>query len=71
MWQVLHLELDPPPHVLTDALGLKLAAPGDKRRRHPDMHPAGTGRVRASVVIRARFVEDLVARKAGKGSGST
>ena len=56
-----------PPHILSDEPGLKLAAPGDKWRRRPDMHPEGTRRFRMSVVIRARFVEDLVARKASEG----
>lgn len=67
LWRALHLELDPPPHILTDELGLKLAAPGEKWRRRPDMHPEGTRRFRISVVIRARFVEDLVARKVSEG----
>jgi methyltransferase (TIGR00027 family) len=67
LWRALHVELDPPPHILTDELGLKLAAPVNKWRRRPDMHPEGTRRFRMSVVIRARFVEDLVARKANEG----
>jgi hypothetical protein len=50
LWWALHVELDPPPHMLMDELGLKLAAPGDKWRRRPDMHPEGTRQFRASVV---------------------
>jgi methyltransferase (TIGR00027 family) len=69
LWRALHVELDPPPHVLEDEIGLKLVAPGEKWRQRPDMSPPGTRQFRASVVIRARFVEDLVARKAREGVG--
>jgi len=67
LWRALHALVDPPPHVLEDEIGLQLAAPDDSWRRRPDMDPAGTTYFRASIVARARFVEDLVAEQAGHG----
>jgi methyltransferase (TIGR00027 family) len=69
LWRALHLQVDPPPHVLEDDLGLKLAAPDDGWRRRPDMDPATTMLFRASIVARARFIEDLVIDQAGRGVG--
>lgn len=69
LWRALHLEIDPPPHVLEDGIGLRLAAPDEGWRRRPDMDPAGTRLFRVGVVTRARFVEDLVAEQAGRGVG--
>jgi methyltransferase (TIGR00027 family) len=53
--------------VLEDEVGLRLLAPGDGWRRRPDMDPQGTRRSRASIVARARFIEDLVAEQARRG----
>lgn len=64
LWRALHVEVDPPPHVLEDEIGLELAAPDDGWRRRPDMNPRGTSRARASIVARARFIEDLVVEQA-------
>ena len=66
LWRALHLEIDAPPHVFEDAVGLKLAAPGDDWRERPDMS-AFTRPFRASILARARFVEDLVAEQAAQG----
>jgi methyltransferase (TIGR00027 family) len=63
----MHVQVDPPPHVLEDEIGLQLVAPDESWRRRPDMDPAFTGRFRASIVARARFVEDLVTEQAGRG----
>jgi methyltransferase (TIGR00027 family) len=63
----MHVLVDSPPHVLEDEIGLRLAAPGDGWRRRPDMDPDATLRYRASIVARARFVEDLVTEQAGRG----
>jgi methyltransferase (TIGR00027 family) len=63
LWRALHVEVDPPPHVLVDPLGLQIAAPEDGWRRRPDMDPQTTRSMRASIVARARFVEDLVAER--------
>lgn len=67
LWRAMHVQIDPPPHVLKDELGLRLAAPEDSWRRRPDMDPHLTDRCRASVVGRARFIEDLVEEQAGHG----
>jgi methyltransferase (TIGR00027 family) len=67
LWRVLHAEVDPPPHVLDDVVGLRLLAPDEGWRRRPDMDPAATRRSRASIVARARVIEDLVTEQAGHG----
>ena len=67
LWRALHVEIDPPPHVFEDEIGLRMVAPGDGWRARPDMDPAGTRGFRASIVARARFIEDLVAEQAGRG----
>jgi methyltransferase (TIGR00027 family) len=67
LWRAIHVQLDPPPHVLEDEIGLRLAAPDEGWRRRPDMHPQGTSLFRASIVARARFIEDLVVEQAGRG----
>jgi methyltransferase (TIGR00027 family) len=67
LWRALHAEIDPAPHVLEDEIGLRMVAPGDGWRDRPDMDPAGTRGFRASIVARARFIEDLVAEQAGRG----
>jgi methyltransferase (TIGR00027 family) len=69
LWRALHVQVDPPPHVLEDEIGLKLAAPEEGWRRRPDMEPHFTRPFRASIVARARFIEDLVAEQAGRGVG--
>lgn len=67
MWRALHVQIDPPPHVLEDEIGLKLIAPPENWQARPDMNPAWTSRIRASMVARARFVEDLLAEKVKQG----
>jgi methyltransferase (TIGR00027 family) len=67
LWRALHTELDPPPHVLSDSVGLELAAPDGGWRARPDMDPIATSGLRAGMVGRARFVEDLVAEQFGRG----
>src|SRR5882757_1563346 len=69
LWRALHLEVDPPPHVLEDEIGLRLVAPDDGWRHRPDMDPHFTSRFRASIVARARFIEDMVVEQAGRGVG--
>ena len=66
LWRALHVEIDSPPHVFEDVLGLQLAAPDDDWRSRPDMSPF-TRPFRASIVARARFVEDVVADEAARG----
>jgi methyltransferase (TIGR00027 family) len=69
LWRAMHVQVDPPPHVIEDEIGLRLAAPGDGWRRRPDMDPRATSRFRAGILARARFVEDLVIEQAGRGVG--
>lgn len=66
LWRALHVLADPPPHVFEDEVGLKLAAPDEGWRERPDMS-AFTRPFRASILARARFIEDLVAEEAGRG----
>ena len=66
LWRALHVELDAPPHVFEDTVGLTLVAPDDTWRSRPDMSPF-TRPFRASIVARARFIEDLVAEHAARG----
>ena len=67
LWRALHLEVDAPPPVFEDDIGLRLADPAPGWRRRPDMNRNATSRNRASIVARARFVEDLVGEKSGRG----
>ena len=69
LWRALHVQVDPPPHVIEDEIGLRLAAPDDGWRRRPDMDPHATRLFRASIVARARFIEDVVAEQADRGVG--
>ncbi|MFE2062027.1 class I SAM-dependent methyltransferase [Streptomyces sp. NPDC059467] len=67
LWRALHLHADAPPHVIEDEVGLRLSGAGDDWRARPDMDVEATRRTRASIVARARFVEDLVEAEAGRG----
>ena len=69
LWRAMHAQVDPPPHVIEDEVGMRLAAPDEGWRARPDMHPQWTSTFRASIVARARFVEDLVVERAGGGVG--
>jgi methyltransferase (TIGR00027 family) len=69
LWRAIHVQIDQPPHVLEDEIGLKLVAPDDTWRRRPDMDPNATRFFRASMVARARFIEDLVTERVGQGVG--
>jgi len=67
LWRALHVQVDAPPHVLDDEIGLRLVAPQEGWRDRGDMDPDFTRPFRASIVARARFVEDLVAEEVGRG----
>jgi methyltransferase (TIGR00027 family) len=67
LWRAMHVQVDPPPHVLDDEIGYQLVAPETDWRGRPDMNPDWTRHFRASIVARARFIEDLVAEQAGRG----
>lgn len=66
LWRALHVQIDPKPHVFTDEIGLKLVGEEDWRSR-PDMNPEFSKSMRASIVVRARFIEDLVEEQAKQG----
>ncbi|QEE26928.1 class I SAM-dependent methyltransferase [Terriglobus albidus] len=67
LWRALHVQVDAPPHVIEDEIGLQLTAPADGWQQRPDMDPQATRLFRASIVARARFIEDLVEEQAGRG----
>lgn len=67
LWRAMHAQIDPLPHVLEDEIGFQLIAPTDGWQRRPDMNPRRTSRSRASIVARARFIEDLVIEHANRG----
>jgi len=69
LWRAMHVQVDPPPHVLEDEIGLQLAAPDGSWRQRPDMDLRATSPFRASIVARARFIEDLVVHQLGHGVG--
>ncbi len=68
LWRALHVRVDPPPHVIEDEVGLRLAAPAEGWETRPDMSPF-TRPFRASIIARARFIEDLVMERAARGVG--
>jgi methyltransferase (TIGR00027 family) len=67
LWRAQHVEIDAPPHVFEDVIGLKLAPPDEDWRHRPDMHPQGIAPFRAAIVGRARLIEDLLADAVGRG----
>ena len=69
LWRALHVEVDAEPHILTDEVGLRLADPAPGWRQRPDMDPVFTSGFRASIVARARYIEDLITAEAGRGVG--
>jgi methyltransferase (TIGR00027 family) len=66
LWRALHVQVDSPPHVFVDEVGLRLVAPENGWHRRPDMS-SFTRPFRASIVARSRFIEDLVAEQAARG----
>jgi methyltransferase (TIGR00027 family) len=67
LWRALHVQVDTPPHVLEDEIGLQLIAPNQDWRQRPDMDPQAIRGYRAAIVGRARFIEDLVVEQAQHG----
>jgi methyltransferase (TIGR00027 family) len=60
LWRALHAQIDPSPHIIEDEIGFKLIAPDNEWQQRPDMSPDFTKRLRASMIARARFIEDIV-----------
>jgi methyltransferase (TIGR00027 family) len=69
LWRAMHVQVDSLPHVFEDEIGLQLAGPEEGWQRRPDMDPHGTSPFRASIVARARFIEDLVVEQVARGIG--
>ncbi len=67
LWRAMHVQFDAEPHILEDEVGLKLIAPNAEWRQRPDMHPQFTKRLRASMVARARFIDDLIIEQSKNG----
>ncbi len=67
LWRAVHLRSDSPPYVFEDEVGLRLAEPEDGWQERPDMDPVLTAPMRAGILSRARFIEDLVAAQADLG----
>ena len=67
LWRALHVKVDAPPHVFEDEIGLQLLAPNEDWSRRGDMDQPFTRPFRASIIARARFIEDLVVEQAGAG----
>ncbi|KMZ12264.1 O-Methyltransferase involved in polyketide biosynthesis [Candidatus Burkholderia humilis] len=67
LWRALHVDIDAPPHVFDDRIGLALLNPDANWRERGDMNPHFTRPFRASIVARARFIEDLVIGHAQQG----
>ena len=65
LWRALHLQVDAKPHILEDEIGLKLIAPPDDWQQRPEMK--FTKRLRASIIARARFIEDLIIEQSKQG----
>ncbi|MDR3611049.1 MAG: class I SAM-dependent methyltransferase [Ignavibacteriaceae bacterium] len=65
LWRALHVKVDAKPHILEDEIGLKLISPPDGWQQRPDMK--FTRRLRASIIARARFIEDLIIEESKRG----
>jgi len=67
LWRAMHVQIDSEPHIIEDEIGFKLVAPGDGWQQRPDMSPDFTKRLRASMVARAWFIEDLMIEQSKQG----
>lgn len=65
LWRALHTMVDAKPYVIEDTIGYELVQPEAGWQERPDMKY--TKRLRASIVARARFVEDLALQEIEKG----
>lgn len=66
LWRALHVFTDAKPYVIEDKIGYDLIKPeSDDWQERPDMK--FTKRLRASIVARARFVEDVAKEQIEKG----
>ncbi|NOU16492.1 MAG: class I SAM-dependent methyltransferase [Bacteroidales bacterium] len=57
LWRALHIFADDKPYIIEDIIGFNLIKPEKDWQERPDMKY--TKRLRASIVARARFIEDI------------
>src|SRR3954470_20053957 len=65
LWRALHVLTDDKPYVIEDKIGYELIKPEKDWQERPDMKY--TKRLRASIVARARFIEDAAKVQIAKG----
>ena len=65
LWRALHVQVDDKPYIIEDEVGLRLIAPPDDWQQRPDMKY--TKRIRASIVARTRYIEDLIIEQSNQG----
>ncbi|WP_333625032.1 class I SAM-dependent methyltransferase [Sphingobacterium siyangense] len=65
LWRALHVLTDEKPYVIDDKIGYNLIKPEAEWQERPDMKY--TKRLRASIVARARFVEDVAKTEVENG----
>jgi methyltransferase (TIGR00027 family) len=66
LWRALHVQIDSSPHVFIDEVGEKIIGLENWRNRW-DMNPDFSLNMRALIVGRSRFIEDLVLEEVSKG----
>ncbi|WP_407479531.1 class I SAM-dependent methyltransferase [Elizabethkingia miricola] len=66
LWRAFHTQADAEPHILEDTVGLQLIAPEKGWQERPDIKY--TQRLRASVVARSRYIEDIITTEIQKGT---
>ncbi len=66
LWRALHVLVDEKPHILEDMIGYDLIKPEQGWQERPDMK--FTKRLRASIIARARFIEDIAKTEIQKGT---
>lgn len=65
LWRDLHVLTDDRPYIIEDRIGYELIKPEKDWQERPDMKY--TKRLRASIVARARFIEDMAKEQIEKG----
>jgi methyltransferase (TIGR00027 family) len=65
LWRALHVFKDDKPYIIDDRVGYDLVKPESDWQERPDMKY--TKRLRASIVARARFIEDVAKEQIKKG----
>ncbi|HET8573210.1 MAG TPA: class I SAM-dependent methyltransferase [Edaphocola sp.] len=66
LWRALHVLTDAKPYVIEDKVGYELIQPEKDWQERPDMKY--TKRLRASIIARARFIEDMAKEQILKGA---